>query len=251
MVTAKDIAPALLKRFREWRKTHEDSSLSFARWDGGLKPKPESSLRWRPYCCVGGKAQWSDGPLCFTAKIEPDEDSRPTDMSDASFDESSEGSLAHGRQVPWLRRRTQRGRGQKASYDRFKNNRPPRGQRGDWRFITPGQTYDELLEMYWFQGYSKKDADILARKAWREEVQRYLDWMDDQWHYNCVDVTVHCAGVEIGSRSLCGIESDGLESHFSEVALDLAYELKAEAGEAMKRTRNELDAALSQMGKSC
>lgn len=67
-----------------------------------------------------------------------------------------------------------------------------------------------------------------AAKAARADYDRLRGWCEDQWNWCGVVVTASRAGVELGTASLWGIESDA-GSYLVETANELAVEALAEA----------------------
>lgn len=78
------------------------------------------------------------------------------------------------------------------------------------------------------EGATKRQIAALAA---REDFERLRRWCNDDWSYVGVVVTVSARGVELGSASFWGIESDACD-----YLLDVANELLPDAmGEARKR----------------
>jgi len=73
-----------------------------------------------------------------------------------------------------------------------------------------------------------------AAKAARADFERLRAWCNDQWHWCGVVVTVSKEGIELGSASLWGIESDAGD-YLTEVANELLDEAMNEARAKLAR----------------
>jgi hypothetical protein len=78
-----------------------------------------------------------------------------------------------------------------------------------------------------------KNKEVIAIKAVEADFKRLKDWCNDEWMYIGIVVTVSKAGIELGSRSLWGIESDSNDYHI-EVANELLNEVMNEARKKLK-----------------
>lgn len=67
-----------------------------------------------------------------------------------------------------------------------------------------------------------------AAKAARADFERLRGWCNDEWHYVGVVVTASRDGIDLGSASLWGIESDAGD-YLDEVATELLDEALADA----------------------
>lgn len=72
-----------------------------------------------------------------------------------------------------------------------------------------------------------------AAKAARADFERLRAWCNDGWNWCGVVVTASRAGVELGTASLWGIESDA-GAYLVEVANELADEALAEAADKLR-----------------
>lgn len=72
-----------------------------------------------------------------------------------------------------------------------------------------------------------------AAKAARADFERLRAWCEDQWNWCGVVVTASRAGVELGTASLWGIESDAGD-RLLEVANELTEEALAEAADEVR-----------------
>lgn len=79
----------------------------------------------------------------------------------------------------------------------------------------------------------------IAALAAREDFERLRRWCNDDWSYVGVVVTVSAKGVELGSASLWGIESDA-----GEYLVEVANELLPEAMEEARKRIVDLQAVL-------
>jgi len=71
----------------------------------------------------------------------------------------------------------------------------------------------------------------------REDYRRACAFGKD-WEYLGITVKAYRAGVELGSASLWGIESDSGEEYLTEVAFELAGEATAEAAKKLEELRH-------------
>lgn len=72
-----------------------------------------------------------------------------------------------------------------------------------------------------------------AAKAARADFERLRAWCDDGWNWCGVVVTASRAGIELGTASLWGIESDAGD-YLLEVANELAEQALAEAADKVR-----------------
>ena len=240
MATAKDIDPSLLRRFRAWRDKNPESDTRGFRHSPVIK-----RMHWKPhrcnhsYCIEG--TSWTEGVFLFTAHQLADHDTSVFDFETCGA--FSEGSLAHGRCEPWRRDAKRPKELPLASFDRFHGKEPRSSYDRTRRFLAPSTTYDELLDMYWFKGYRKFDADLLARKAWRAIVNHSLDWLADRWHYVGISVEATACGTELSSDARWGIDSED-DGYLDEVARECAYNQMDKAREGLRLLAKESADAL-------
>jgi hypothetical protein len=81
-------------------------------------------------------------------------------------------------------------------------------------------------------GYSKGVAEEMARSCVEKDYQR-ADSFGHEWGFMVVTVTASRRGIELGSSSLGGVESDGDDAYFEECIEDQAAEAIAEANKAL------------------
>ena len=89
-------------------------------------------------------------------------------------------------------------------------------------------------------------AGEIAHRAAMADFNRLRAWCNEEWSWIGVVVTIECDGVEIGSASLWGIESDAGEC-LDEVAEELAYDALAEAAPKIQETVVALQSALAKV----
>jgi len=83
-------------------------------------------------------------------------------------------------------------------------------------------------------GYSKSNAEVMARARVRQDVERLLSH-GIQWGTVGIIATLRTAnGTEVSTASVWGVESDSDQSHFEELARELAAELEAGLPEILK-----------------
>lgn len=87
---------------------------------------------------------------------------------------------------------------------------------------------DAIADIYAQRRASYPSARAYAAAAARSDFDRLRGWCNDSWHYVGVVVTCSRNGVELGSASLWGIESDARD-YLQEVAHDLRDEALEEA----------------------
>jgi len=72
-----------------------------------------------------------------------------------------------------------------------------------------------------------------AAAAARSDFERLQRWCNGDWYYASLIVTASRDGIELGSASVCGIESDSGD-YMHDIADDLAAEAIDDAREAIK-----------------
>lgn len=103
--------------------------------------------------------------------------------------------------------------------------------------LAPGRSYRDLMEYYRTKSkIGKAQADLEARTCVNYDVERVRRWLNDDWTFVILTVTVYRNGVELASDSCGGIESDGGAEYFKDIALDLASQALYEA----KKTLSDL-----------
>lgn len=91
--------------------------------------------------------------------------------------------------------------------------------------LAPGRSYEDLMDYYRTKSkIGKAQADLEARTCVNRDVERVRRWLDDEWTFVILTVTVYRNGVELASESCGGIESDAGADYFEGLALDLAYQ---------------------------
>jgi hypothetical protein len=208
-------------------------------------------------------ATWSQDGFTLTARIERDND------HGAPWDEE----CGHGPVSDWERRDKLPGelvlcedRTSKRFYDFAEACRIAR--REDWGFL-PGKLITEQHGPSWhayvpnteFQAWAHDINDAIrtvhaahratfpSARAYRAAAARadfelLRKWCNDDWYYVGVIVKVSRNGIELGSASLWGIESDAIE-HLCDTALELASEAIEQARDAIAAL-GEPDATLTE-----
>ena len=172
------------------------------------------------------------GPVTITAKIEHDYDTR----------EPWKEHDGHGPVSDWTRRAKNAGemvlhedRGVRRYYDFADAVKIAR--RDGWNcretiaLQEAGQTFT---------------AGEIAHRAAMANFNRLRAWCNDEWSWIGVVVTIECDGVEIGSASLWGIESDAGE-YLDDVAEELTYDALDEAAPKIQETVAALQSALAKV----
>ena len=91
--------------------------------------------------------------------------------------------------------------------------------------LAPGRSYEDLMDYYRTKSkIGKAQADLEARTCVNQDVERVRRWLNDDWCFLTMTVTVYRNGVELASESCGGIESDAGADYFEGLALDLAYQ---------------------------
>jgi hypothetical protein len=233
--------------------------------------RAEPSLDWKVARGSGviEEAQWEDFGLYFTAKqvVDDEQDSsmgRFTDKCPAECRLSRTWRGLHlvpGNEYGWkvgpsspsqhthrnLKGPDSRHLWRAGVHDRTdgkgKNHR-------EYRYIVlENYDYDEFREMYWLQGFSKHEADLLARRQFKALVE-YMERWGRGDEYN-VGVVVTCYAdeertEEIGAQSVWGIESSAGD-YFDEVARDLAHQAKAEALDNLREKAKKVNDLLTKV----
>lgn len=112
------------------------------------------------------------------------------------------------------------------------------GGRGEYRYIVlTDYDYDAIRRDLWLDGYTRREADELARRDFKARVQRLEKLGRGDDCFVGVRVTVYADDEltdELGSSAIWGIESDAGE-YFDQVAKDCAQEAVIEAKETLRR----------------
>jgi hypothetical protein len=109
-------------------------------------------------------------------------------------------------------------------------------RRGEYKYFLPAESQDSLKDQFSRLGHSKDDSTRLAQEA----VQRALNRMEDcgnGWSFIGIIARASWDGVELGSASLWGIESDSGAEYLSETAWELAQEAVSEAIATIERMK--------------
>lgn len=96
--------------------------------------------------------------------------------------------------------------------------------------ISIAEHYRGLREM----GYGRTLARELSREYVMRDYKRAVKLGED-WCFLNLDVTVYKDGVELGSASLCGVESDSDDGYIDETVLGLIPEAILEAKRTLKK----------------
>lgn len=98
----------------------------------------------------------------------------------------------------------------------------------DYYYYIPSGNYQGTREWYTEKGYSKHDAAMAEKSYYMRDLKRLLALYRGDWCYIGIVVTVEHDGIELGSASLWGIESD---TDYKDEIEDLKSEALAEAEE--------------------
>src|SRR5690606_35602005 len=100
--------------------------------------------------------------------------------------------------------------------------------------LAPGRSYEDLMDYYRTKSkIGKAQADLEARECVKQDVERVRRWLNDEWTFVTMTVTVYRNGVELASNSCGGIESDSGAEYFEYMALNLAAEVLHTAKETL------------------
>lgn len=78
----------------------------------------------------------------------------------------------------------------------------------DYYYYTPVDNYRGTRDWFIKHGYSKHDAAMAEKSYYMRDLKRLLALYRGDWCYIGIVVTVEHEGIELGSASLWGIESD-------------------------------------------
>lgn len=98
----------------------------------------------------------------------------------------------------------------------------------DYYYYIPSGNYQGTREWYTEKGYSKHEAAMAEKSYYIQDLKRLLSLYWGNWCYIGIVVTVEHNGIELGSASIWGVESD---SDYSDYIEDLKSEALAEAEE--------------------
>ncbi len=98
----------------------------------------------------------------------------------------------------------------------------------DYYYYTPTDNYQGTREWYTEKGYSKHEDAMAEKSYYMRDLKRLLSLYWGNWCYIGIVVTVEHNGIELGSASIWGVESD---SDYSDYIEDLKSEALAEAEE--------------------
>ena len=119
-----------------------------------------------------------------------------------------------------------------------------KGTRGDTRLMRYRKLYEydyySERRMWWLLGYTKTQADALARQDLVQRFERFEEITHNRISMYGVVVKVYLASDEdredeLGENSLWNIESDSGDDYFTSVALDCSSEAIHEAEETIRK----------------
>lgn len=122
--------------------------------------------------------------------------------------------------------------------DRFKG-KPGRHDRNRYRYFIPTYSYEERFENYHSMGYSKFDADVMARKAIKADFKRAEQYNNGELAEWDLYVKVFKKGVELGEAFL-GLGGIDNIDETKPTILDDYWDPVAEALGAAKKKLAEL-----------
>jgi hypothetical protein len=106
------------------------------------------------------------------------------------------------------------------------------GGRGEPKWYIPEESVESIRKYYSSVGYSKQQAEEMARYQIEQDYQR-ADAFGHEWHYNTVVATASRCGVTLGEACMGGVESDADDGYLQEVVDELAEEAVATAKEKL------------------
>lgn len=124
------------------------------------------------------------------------------------------------------------------AFDRF------RGKDGVWReyrYFVPAISYQEHYKGLRDMKYGRTQADLLAREYTRRDFERMEALDEGAWCFLVLSATAYRNGIELGSASVCGVESDSDEAHHRETFDDLIAEAVDDAKTALAELCQNLD----------
>ena len=98
----------------------------------------------------------------------------------------------------------------------------------DYYYYIPTDNYQGTHKWLVEHGYSKHEAAMAEKSYYMQDLKRLLALYRGDWCYIGIVVTVEHEGIELGSASIWGVESD---SDYSDYIEDLKSEALAEAEE--------------------
>lgn len=98
----------------------------------------------------------------------------------------------------------------------------------DYYYYIPSDNYKGTREWYVKHGYSKHESAMMERSYHMQDLKRLLAFYWGNWCYLGIVVTVEHEGIELGSASIWGVESD---SDYSDYIEDLKSDALAKAEE--------------------
>lgn len=105
----------------------------------------------------------------------------------------------------------------------------------------PAESIRRQTEWFTKNGYSKHDAAMLPLSYAHQDKERLLAYYRDDWYFMGITVVIRYNGIELGSASCGGIESDGGDEYLAEITQELIDEALAEVKanyEAVKSLTN-------------
>lgn len=112
------------------------------------------------------------------------------------------------------------------------------GREGDsrtYRYFHPATAYREVRDYLHKSGADRHTADCTAREYQKRDYTRMQEYNNQEWGLVVLRVTASRKGIELGTASFCGVESDAGGEHIAECFDDLI-------AEAIEEARENLDA---------
>lgn len=262
------IRPELLRRWkafreqqtREWGKQNppyrDSGRVEMPNNFGHLRAfrvHPAPALHWKG----GEKAVWSDETFTYVATKENDDHGdmefigeftdRPNEAPSRGHTwkellstpvDPETGTRKHARASRLLKGPDHRHAWRVGILDR--NHGDADKDRRRFRYaVLADFSYDDLRKHFWLHGYSKHEADILARREFESRQQRLEAFGEGQLGFVGVVVKVFLLDDEdddrLAQESTWGIESDSDDEYFDEIARELAEEARGGAIETLRR----------------
>jgi hypothetical protein len=110
-----------------------------------------------------------------------------------------------------------------------RHNASPR----EFGYFVPAYSFEERYRDLRALNYSRRDSYEMAQKQTHEDMKR-AESLGDDWSFVGVEVRAYKRGIELGSSSLWGIESDSDQRYFADVAQECADIALDEAISALK-----------------
>lgn len=136
------------------------------------------------------------------------------------------------------------------SYDRFHGVRDKNPREKRWLENT--ESYNSLFQGIWELGYSKKDADLMARKYWLDKIRETEKHNDGTTSIHVVFVTIEydTTGngdyIELASHNVGGVEGD--DKYIYSVIYDVFKEALEDAKKELPKVLAKIRARLDSTG---